>query len=416
LTRRRIFLAVAVLVLTCAGGAAAAWWWNDRETRDVRGSSTREFVTTEQTSTREREEVETEPWPFYGFTADRARNAVDFDHRPPYRRVWGLDGGRLIEFPPVIAYGRLYFATISGIFRAVDARRGKVVWRRDLGYTSAASPAVGDGVVYQPLMNRKGAQRGPSSGLVLAMDAETGEDVWRFRTGAVESSPVLVDGTLYFGTFDDRLYALDARTGKVRWFFETGDDVKGGPAYRDGVVYTGSYDGKVYAVDARTGKLRWSSESQGGLLGAGNFYAGPAIGYGRVFIGNTDGKVYAFGAKSGDLLWSKTTGDYVYSSAALGDRIVYVGSYDGRLYALDAATGDVRWSFDAEGSISGSPTIMAGLVYFSTFAGKTYVVDAAKGKAVLTLPDGRYTPLAADEQRVYIVGRTTIHAFKSRRR
>lgn len=412
--KKRIGLGILALVVLASAGVGAAWYYNERETRDLRGSSTREFVTSEQTTTREAEEVRTEPWPIYGLTPQRTRDAADFRHRPPFRRVWVARGRSLVEFPPVIAYGRLYVANIRGLFRALDARTGEVDWQRRLGFITAASPAVGDGVVYQPLMNRHGTDRATSPGFLVALDAETGDEVWRFRAGAVESSPLLHEGTLYFGTFDQRLYALDAETGRVRWSFRTGDRVKGAPAYWRGSVFTGSYDGKVYALDARTGKLRWSSEGQAGLRGAGNFYAGPAVAYGRVYIGNTDGKVYAFGARSGDLLWSQTTGGFVYSSAAVSDRTVFVGSYDHRFYALDAATGDVRWSFDAGGAISGSPTVMERLVYFSTLREKTFALDVRSGKVVWRLPDGQYTPLVADEAHAYIAGRSRIYAFTAR--
>jgi outer membrane protein assembly factor BamB len=415
MTPRRVVIAAVALLVLGALGAGAAWWWNERRTSDVRGSSTKEFVTTEQTATRAAEEVETEPWPIYGLTVDRTRNAVDFHHRPPFQRRWVADAGSLMEFPPVIANGSLYFANIRGALFAVDAKNGRRQWRRKFGYVSAASPAVSDGVVYHPLLNQAGTERGPRSGLMVAVDAETGKDVWRFRTGAVESSPLLVNGMLYFGTFDRRVYALDVSSKQVRWTFETGDSVKGGPAYWRGTIYTGSYDGKVYALDARTGKLRWSSEGRAGLTGAGNFYAGPAVAYGRVYIGNTDGKVYAFGARSGDLIWAKSTGDFVYSSAAVADQTVFVGSYDHRLYAFDAATGDEKWSFDAGGAVSGAPTVMEGLVYFSTLRGKTYALDARTGKSEWTFPDGEYTPLVADEERAYIVGRSRVYAMTSRR-
>ena len=414
MTLRRVLFAILGLVALAIAGAAGAWWWNERQTGDVRGSSTREFVTTEVTTTRPQEEIDTEPWPLYGLTPNRTRDAVDFDHRPPYREIWQVRGHALVEFPPVIAYGRLYFATIKGRLYAVEAETGKIAWRRDLGYVSAASPAVGDGVVYQPLMAKRGAENDATSGLVVALDAETGEEIWRFQAGAVESSPLLVDGTLYFGTFDDRLYALDAESKRVLWSYKAGDDVKGAPAYSSDAIFFGSYDGNVYAVEAGSGKLRWKSGGRSGLLGSGNFYAGPAVAYGRVYIGNTDGKVYAFGARSGDLLWAKTTGNFVYSSAAVSERVVFAGSYDGRLYALDAATGDVKWSFDANGEISGSPTVMAGLVYFSTFSRKTFALDMESGKEVWTFPDGRYTPLVADEERTYIVGQTKVYAFVER--
>jgi outer membrane protein assembly factor BamB len=412
--RKRVAVGVLVLLVLAAAGAGAAWYYDRQQTQDIRGSSTREFVTTEPTTTRAAAEVRTEPWPIYGLTSQRTRNATDFSHRPPFRRLWTARGRALIEFPPVIAYGRAYVANIRGRFRALDVETGRIVWQRRLDFITAASPAVGDGVVYQPLMNRRGTDRETAPGFMLAMDADTGEELWRFRARAVESSPLLHQGTLYFGTFDRRLYALDARTGEVRWSFETDDRVKGAPAFWRGLVFTGSYDGKVYALDAETGRLRWSSEGQAGLRGAGNFYAGPAVAYGRVYIGNTDGKVYAFGARSGDLLWSRSTGSYVYSSAAIADRTVFVGSYDHRLYALDAATGDVRWSFEAGGAISGSPTLMQGLVYFSTLRGRTFALDASSGEVVWRFADGEYTPLVADEQRAYIVGRAKIYAFTER--
>jgi outer membrane protein assembly factor BamB len=411
---RWILLGLLALALLLVAGAGAAWWWNKNQTKDIRGSSSVEFDTTEPATTRAAEEVEAEPWPLYGLTPDRTRDAVDFDHHPPFRTRWVFDAKQLLEFPPVIAYGRLYFSNIDGDFTALDAKTGKVVWRSALGYKSAASPAVGNGVVYQPLMSRPGTDPGPRTGLLVALDAQTGKVLWRFSTGAVESSPLLVDGVLYFGTFDHRLYALNAKTKRVLWSYQTGDAVKGGPALWHGTIYTGSYDGKVYAVDARTGKLRWSSGSRGGLLGSGNFYATPAVAYGRVYIGNTDGRVYAYGAASGHLLWAKKTGGYVYSSAAVADRMIFVGSYDRHLYALDAATGDVKWSFDAKGPVSGAPTVMAGLVYVASFGGKTYALDETTGKEVWSYPSGRYTPLVADSQRTYLVGETKLRALVDR--
>ena len=413
MTWRRLAIGLAALLVLAAAGLGAAWWWNERQTKDVRGSAETEFAETEEPgTTRRQREVREEPWPTYGFDMSRTRFAPEFKHRPPYRKLWTVNARRLIEFPPVIAYGRLYFATIYGKFRAVDAESGKVVWQKDFERFSAASPTVADGVVYHPLMNAQREERENAPGFLVAMDAETGKELWRFKAGAIESSPLFVNGVLYFGTFDDKLYALEARTRKVRWAYKTGDNVKGGPIFHRGNIYFGSYDGKVYAVDAATGKLRWESEAQGGLRGAGNFYATPALAYGRVFIGNTDGKVYAFGAKSGKLLWSKSTGAYVYSSAAVWNKTVYVGSHDRRLYALDAATGDVRWRFDAKGAVSGAPTVLAGVVYFSTIEGRTFGLDARTGKRLWAFPDGEYTPIVADEDRVYLAGRSRIYALE----
>jgi outer membrane protein assembly factor BamB len=413
---KRVLIVIGLLLLLAGGALGAAWVWNERQTEDVRGSADTEFVETDEpgATTREEEVVSEEPWPTYGFDRARTRFASDFQHRPPYRKLWSMSAGKLIEFPPVIAYGHLYFANIRGHFFAVDAESGKITWRKKFGRFTAASPTVGDGVVYQPLMNEAREDRASAAGYMVALDAETGEELWRFKAGVVESSPLLADGVLYFGSFDDKLYALDVETAKPRWSFKTGDDVKGGPVLAKGIIYFGSYDGKVYAVDARTGKLQWESAAQGGLRGAGNFYATPAFAYGRVFIGNTDGKVYAFGAKSGNLIWSKSTGDYVYSSAAIWNKTVFVGSHDGHLYALDAGTGDVRWSFEANGGISGPATVMAGLVYFSTLEGRTYALDAQQGKQAWTFPAGEYASIVADVDRVYLTGYRKVYALQPR--
>jgi outer membrane protein assembly factor BamB len=178
-------------------------------------------------------------------------------------------------------------------------------------------------------------------------------------------------------------------------------------------------------VNARTGKLRWRAEAFAGFGRREHFYATPAIAYGRVFIGNTDGTVYAFGATTGRLLWASRAGTYVYTAAAVWDRTVYVGSYDGNVYAFDAATGERRWTYAAPGSIHGAPTVMNGLVYFATcgtcgrFGSRyaklgprtTFALDARTGKRVWSFPDGHYSPIVADSERVYLVGSTRVYGL-----
>jgi outer membrane protein assembly factor BamB len=108
----------------------------------------------------------------------------------------------------------------------------------------------------------------------------------------------------------------------------------------------------------------------------------------------------------------RSTGGYVYSSAAVWNKTIYVGSYDGRFYALDAATGDVRWSFKANDRISGAPTVLAGIVYFATLGERTYGLDARTGEEVWTFPDGQYTPIVADEERVYLTGYRRVYGLE----
>ena len=322
----------------------------------------------------------------------------------------------LLEFPPAVAFGRLYLATNNGNFLAVNAKTGKVMWRHRTRRCAAASPAVAGRLVIEAFLNPLpcSSERGHLDGEVIAFDAPSGRIRWRFRLGPSESSPLVHGRVVYVADWRGKVYALDVRTGRPRWSFQTGDKVKGALAFAGNRLYVGSYDSHVYALDAGTGRKIWDASAQERLGPRGTFYSTPAVAYGRVYIGSTDGKVYSFGAASGKLRWSQRTGGYVYSSPAVWDRRVYIGSYDGHLYAFDAATGDERWRFRANGRISGSPTVLAGVVYFATLEGRTYALDARSGRRLWSFPDGKYSPVVADEKRLYLVGHTRVYGMVPR--
>jgi outer membrane protein assembly factor BamB len=357
-------------------------------------------------------------WPDYGFDLARTHAAPPLRLRPPFRQVWKVPGDwSLIEFPPVLEDGRLFAGTNHGLVFAVEAATGRVAWKRQFAGCVAASPAVGNGVVYVGFMDPPPC-RGTAPAFLAALDKGSGKTLWRFRAGVVETPPLLAGGRVYFGSWDHRVYAVDARSGRLDWRFATGDRVKGGVAFAGGTVFAGSYDGRLYALDAVTGRLRWAA----GGGGLGGLYATPSVARGRVFVGSTDGRVYAFAASSGRLLWSMRTGSYVYSPVALSGGSAYVGSYDHRFYALSQASGAVRWSFDAGAPISGAPTVLDDLVYFSTCgscssyeqnprARRTFALDARTGKLVWQFRDGEYSPVIADREHVYLTGYTHLYGL-----
>src|SRR5207302_9059260 len=89
-----------------------------------------------------------------------------------------------------------------------------------------------------------------------AVDAFSGVK-WKFQTGGqVISSPVVADGTVYVGSSDHNVYAIDAETGAQKWKFKTGSRVSSTAAISDASVFFGSYDGNFYAADVATGNLK----------------------------------------------------------------------------------------------------------------------------------------------------------------
>jgi outer membrane protein assembly factor BamB len=342
---------------------------------------------------------------------------ANYPHRPPYKVRWFFRARTLVEFPPAIGYGRLYFTNNYGRLYAVNAKTGKRAWKKDSGRCVASSPAVWEHLVIQTYLNSHPCNRGNQkglTGLVVARFAGFGQFRWQARIAPSESSPVVADGIVYLGDWSGRVYALYARTGKLKWSFKTKGKIKGGVAVSGDRVYVGSYDNHVYALRRETGKLLWRASAQQRLGRRGQFYSTPAAAYGRVYIGSTDGKVYSFGATTGKLRWSQSTGGYVYSSPAIWRKLVLIGSYSRRFYAFDAATGNVRWQFRANGKISGSPTVVDGIVYFSTLKERTYGLDARTGKLVWQFPDGKYTPIVADPDRVYLTGYHRVYALDQR--
>jgi outer membrane protein assembly factor BamB len=155
----------------------------------------------------------------------------------------------------------------------------------------------------------------------------------------VESSPaVSKDGTTIFvGSNDNKVYALDVLTGAKKWEFQTGAWVTSSPAIsKDGTtIYVGSNDNKVYALDAVTGAKKWEF--------ATNWWgSSPAISQDgtTIYVGsNYDGNVYVYAIDSvnGTKKWAFETGDFVFSSLRLSQdgTTIYVGSEDKNVYAID---------------------------------------------------------------------------------
>lgn len=162
----------------------------------------------------------------------------------------------------------------------------------------------------------------------------------------------MANGVVYVGSWDAKLYALDASTGAKKWDYTTGGQVHSSPALPNGVVYVGSYDGKLYAFNATTGGLLsgWPVSTGGGITSS------PAVANGVVYVGSYDNKLYAFNAFNGNPYWAAVTGGQIdFSSPAVTDGYVYIGSKDGRLYAYTLEEGG--WRMPRSASPSRRPRI-----------------------------------------------------------
>jgi outer membrane protein assembly factor BamB len=349
-------------------------------------------------------------WPLYGYDRARTRYLPARGVKPPFRNLWRYKDGPLLEFPPVLAGGHLYFVNNSGFAISLDARTGHPAWKRRIGRLNASSPAYYRHRLY--IVNLV-------PGHILKLNAKTGKTIWkRSLPGRAESSPLVIGNSVYFGCEDGRLYSLSTKNGNVRWSAQLAGAVKSAPAYYGGTLYVGDYGGDMNAVDAKTGAIKWQSGSLGpGFGGTGEFYSTPAVAFGRVYAGNNDSRVYSFDISNGELAWSYSTGGYVYSGPAVARTrhtgpTVYVGSFDGNVYALNAKTGEPRWIASAGGPVIGSLTAIGDIVYAAEFDGTSTTGFAMKsGRPVFHYPRGTYTPVISDGRRIFLIGYSSISAL-----
>jgi outer membrane protein assembly factor BamB/tRNA A-37 threonylcarbamoyl transferase component Bud32 len=198
--------------------------------------------------------------------------------------------------------------------------------------------------------------------------------IWKFQTeDEVRSSAAVSPTSVYIGSYDKHLYAIDARTGRLQWRFATEDGICGTPALWKNLVIVGSEDFNVYALQAANGQEAWTYRTWQHVRSSPRVY-GEAL-----YIGSDDGFMHALEPRSGRPLWKFRAWRPVRSSAAYAEGLVYFGSDDERVYAVDALTGQEKWRFAALGGITSSPAIGNGLVYVGSLDFLVYALDAKMG-------------------------------------
>jgi outer membrane protein assembly factor BamB len=249
-----------------------------------------------------------------------------------------------------------------------SGNNGTLKWRYETGSIFSSSAIGSDGTIYV----------GSEDHYLYALNSD-GTLKWRYQTGdSLGSSPAIgSDGTIYVGSEDHYLYALNS-DGTLKWRYQTGDYVGSSPAIdSDGTIYVGSDDHYLYGLNS-DGTLEWRYQT--GV----NIDSSPAIGSdGTVYVGSHDHYIaglddhylYALNP-GGSLKWKFRTGDRVFSSPAIGsDGTIYVGSQGPYLYALNP-DGTLKWRYQTGDAIEPSPAIGSdGTIYVGSHDDYLYALN-----------------------------------------
>jgi eukaryotic-like serine/threonine-protein kinase len=331
------------------------------------------------------------------FRGDAAHTGI---YRQPgadafHKLKWQFHTKAQIVSSPAVSGDTVYFGSNDHRLYAVGLASGEKKWEFKTEGRVASSPAVSNGRVYFLSYDSN----------FYALDAGTGSLQWKFKTEGERrfiakhlhgiepasepvpdpfdfylSSPVVADGTVFFGSGDSHIYALDAASGALKWKFKTGDVVHASPAFAYGTVFVGSWDTYFYALDAATGKEQWRFKTgeDHEIFNQTGLQASPAVADGTVYFGCRDSKFYAVDAKSGKQLWAfSNKGSWVINSAAIKDGKVYFATSDtGLLRALDAKTGAEVFTLDFNHwPMFSSPAMAGNLMYLGSHQGRLLAID-----------------------------------------
>jgi outer membrane protein assembly factor BamB len=230
----------------------------------------------------------------------------------------------------------------------------------------------------------------------------------------VESSPVALDGLVYFGAHDGRVFAVVSRNGRVRWAFNTGGRINASPSVYGRRLCVTTYAGGIFCLDRLTGRKLWSTYVKRDAFRYDSFYSSPSTDGKRLYTISRSGQIVALDAQNGRIVWTHDVGGWGYATPAVTPGRVFIGGFDGNLRAFSPASGHELWRTYLGGKIIGSPVVIGKLVFVSTVDRHTYALRVEDGKIIWRLGMGKYTPVIATERTYYFSLFGRIVAFRGR--
>lgn len=279
------------------------------------------------------------------------------------------DGALLWKYPtdgglpgsPAMNNDSVFIGSEDKRLHAISLRSGRVVWTYYTDGPVRGSPRAAEGHVFV----------GSDDMYLHAVNINTGRRVWRSQaTGPVRCRPAVSGDRVFFGCDGGEFYAVDF-SGTQKWRFKAKRAIVSSPyLHTNGTIYVGSMDGMVYAMDSASGWLVWKFRTNKPVLSS------PTVDGNTLFVGSADNYLYAVDIRKGAETWKYQTEGQVNSSPVVYKNTVYVGSVDGCVYAIDSGNGKLRWKFRSEAAITSSPVIFNDVLYIGSLDHSLYALAA----------------------------------------
>jgi len=291
-------------------------------------------------------------WPMAGGYANHAMHHITV--RDNLSEAWSRDIGtgaddelRFVA-TPIVGDGVVFALDTESQLSAYKLDDGDRLWTADLEPDEDDEGHIGGGIAYE----RGRVFVATGFGVVIAVDAKTGDVVWQEKIGIpMRIAPTVRGGRVFVVTVENNLIALDARDGKTLWTHagsqETASLLGGAsPAVDNGIVVVPYSSGELFALKVDSGRVLWqdnlvSIRRTDAVASLAQIRGRPVIDRGRVIAISHAGVMAAIDLRTGRRVWGRDIGG-TESPWVAGDYI-FTLTNDNELICLSRDDGKVLW-------------------------------------------------------------------------
>jgi len=264
-------------------------------------------------------------------------------------------------------------ADLTGRYDSELPATPQLLWSVSTGVRTKSSPVISDGTLFF----------GNDKGTLTAVTSD-GKIKWQHEAGSlIEAAPLVFGNKVIVGLNNGKLIAIDKVTGKLIWTYVTGNQISGSAnvwisGSKAGIV-VGSYDYYLHCIDPRTGKELWKIETENYVNGT------PSIQDGKIVFGGCDGMIRVVDPLTGNQKDTVEIGVYIAASPALSGDMAYFGDYDGTIFGLNIRTKKMIWEIpgnEQSGSVLAVPAVGNNSVVIGNEDKYLYCYNASDGKLI----------------------------------
>lgn len=235
---------------------------------------------------------------------------------------------------PLVLGQTVYAANNNGKLYAIELSTGKPAWDLQIDNSLWSAPTTNGTLIFVASLDHS----------LYAVDPETQVIAWEIDLGgaAAGSATVSSDGkTLYAGSFDKKVVAIDAASGSIQWAAELQDLVWSAPVQDGDTLYAADISGRLYSLGIPHGKNAWADlQPDGPITGS------PLVLPDGMLVATESGTVFSYN-KQGTKSWDISVGGKIYTTPVAAGDVVLIAPMNAEflLVALNPANQSIVWKF-----------------------------------------------------------------------